>query len=121
MDANFFTGPSGGERNGRACILFGSDQLFTTDTLPDDDTPVTIAVRPEKLRLERRSGKGDLLNRLSGQVLQSVYGGSSITYKVSCGEQLVTVFEQNREAQPLRSGELVTISWSPEYSIVVAT
>ena len=32
-------------------------------------------------------------NRVTRRVLQSVYGGSSITYKVNCNEQVVTVFE----------------------------
>jgi len=80
---------------------------------------VTFAVRPEKLRIAQNLDDAMQQNRATGRVLQSVYGGSSITYKVNCNEQVVTVFEQNREAQPVGLGEQVTLSWSPQHSIVV--
>jgi spermidine/putrescine ABC transporter ATP-binding subunit len=118
-DANFFTGRADGEHDGFGRISADTGSLYTADTMPAHGTALTIAVRPEKLRVTRSSDDNDQLNCLSGQVVQSVYGGSSITYKVNCGEHVVTVFEQNREARPAASGEAVTLSWSPEHSIIV--
>ena len=118
-DANFFSGSPGDEQNGFACITAGNDRLYTTDVLPSAQDTVTLAVRPEKLRITRNQDDRAPLNRLSGQIVQTVYAGSSITYKVSCGEQLVTVFEQNQAARPALSGEQVRVCWSPEHSIVV--
>ena len=119
-DANFFSGPPDGEHYGFACILAGNDRLYTADTLSSDQATVTVAVRPEKLRIARHQDHPALLNRLSGKIEQTVYAGSSITYKVSCGGRLLTVFEQNQAAQPAPSGEEVSVCWSPEHTIVVA-
>ena len=57
-------------------------------------------------------------NRWAGVVKQAVYSGSSITYRVDVGTEIV-VFAQNQSAQPLAPGTAVAVSWSPLHSVVV--
>ena len=122
-DANFFSGEACGVRNDLGCIKFGAEVLLTAESLPDDGAPVTVAVRPEKMSIHRGevgNAQGEALgNSLHGRVTQTIYAGSSITYKISCAEQTITVFEQNRLAEPVSSGEEVVISWLPQHCVTV--
>ena len=118
-DANFFSGTAKGERNGLGCLELGAHLLFTAEPMPNDGSPVTIAVRPEKLQIHRGELTKPEQNALSGLVTQTIYAGSSVTYKISCAEHTLTVFEQNRMSQPAASGEQVVVSWSPVHSVVV--
>ena len=116
-DANFFTGRAHGD--GRVRTPSGSD-LFTADIADDAGGEVTLAVRPEKLHIAR-SGETEPggANRLAGTVASVLYAGSTVTYRVACGEAEVTVLEQNREATPIEQGEPVIVSWRPEHTVVV--
>ena len=58
-------------------------------------------------------------NRLAGTVASVLYAGSTVTYRVACGEVEVTVLEQNREATPIEQGEPVIVSWRLEHTVVV--
>jgi hypothetical protein len=51
-------------------------------------------------------------------VKQAVYSGSSISYRVDVGTEIV-VFAQNQSAQPLEPGTAVAVSWNPLHSVVV--
>ena len=116
-DANFFTGRVHGD--GRVRTPVGSE-LFTTGVAEDAGAEVTLAVRPEKLHIAR-GGETEHggANRLTGTVASVLYAGSTVTYRVACGEVEVTVLEQNREATPIAQGEPVTVSWLPEHTVVV--
>ena len=119
--ANFFRGRAAESADGfyRVRTETGAD-LLTTDILPASDDVLTLAVRPEKLSIARAgettASRG---NQLDGEVVQSVYAGSSITYRVACGADVITVFEQNRSADPIATGEAVSVSWLPEHSVVL--
>ena len=116
-DANFFTGRVDGE--GRVRTSSGS-ALFAAGVPRDEGSEITLAVRPEKLRIARAGGsEPDGANRLTGTVAGVLYAGSTVTYRVACGEVEVTVLEQNREAVPIAQGEPVTVSWWPEHTVVV--
>ena len=117
-DANFFRGRVERDGDGDACVVFEGVRLTTGDALPSAGATVTLAVRPEKMHISTAPSAG-ADNQLAGQVVQAVYAGSSLTYKVGSGEHIVTVFEQNREAQPLSVGESVNVSWASSHSIVV--
>jgi spermidine/putrescine transport system ATP-binding protein len=116
-DANFFAGSvsaAGGQietDDGR--------RIATRDALPSAGARVTVAVRPEKMLLEAATAAGvDAANRWSGIVKQAVYSGSSITYRVDVGTEIV-VFAQNQSAQPLAPGTAVAVTWDPLHSVVV--
>jgi len=118
-DANFFAGrvsAQGGriETDSGRCIA-------TLDALPPAGARITVAVRPEKMTLQSSATpERDTANRWNGVVKQAVYSGSSITYRVDVGTEIV-VFAQNQSAQPLEPGTAVAVSWDPLHSVVVET
>ena len=116
-DSNFFTGRARG--GGRVLAPWGGE-LVTSEILVDAGGEVILAVRPEKLLIARvgEPAPGGA-NHLTGTVKSVLYAGSTITYRVACGEVEVTVLEQNREATPIAQGEPVTVSWRPEHTVVV--
>ena len=91
-DANFFTARVGGD--GRLLASWGRELLGVE--APDGAAgEVTLAVRPEKLRITRAGEpEPDGANGLSGTVTSVLYAGSTITYGVACGDVVVTVLEQ---------------------------
>ena len=117
-DANFFTGRVRGDGRVRAP---GGSELLAAGVAEDAGGEVILAVRPEKLRIARIGApEPDGPNRLEGRVVSVLYAGSTVTYRVACGEVEVTVLEQNREAAPIAQGEPVTVSWRPEHTVVVS-
>src|SRR5262245_11191516 len=116
-DANFFAGrvsTAGGQIETDA-----GRRIATFDALPPAGARVTVAVRPEKMLLEAGAASArDTPNRWSGVVKQAIYSGSSITYRVDVGTEIV-VFAQNQSAQPLGPGTAVAVTWDPLHSVVV--
>jgi spermidine/putrescine ABC transporter ATP-binding subunit len=122
-DANFFSGIAVEAHGGVGAVRLADGTLIRTrDALPSAGAPVTIAVRPEKATFAAaRPAPADgetAVNRMSGRVTQAVYSGSSISYRVDVGMELM-VFAQNRTAQPIEPGTAVTIEWDPVHSVVV--
>jgi len=121
-DANFFRGQAAGGQEGpygRIAIENGRI-IWTRDPLPPAGQPVTVAVRPEKMSFEdpTASPAAGPVNRLDGVIKQAVYSGSSITYRVDVGIELI-VFAQNRTADRLEPGRQVGVSWDARHSVVV--
>ena len=86
----------------------------------------TVVVRPEKI--EVASGNEELppslRNRMRGVVLQAIYSGASVTYRIrtdALGETPLLAFVQNRRGEVLEPGLAVTAAWAPEHSIPVAS
>jgi len=122
-DANFFSGVAEEAHGGVGAVRLPAGTIIRTcDALPVVGTPVTIAVRPEKVTFAAAGpaagDDGAALNRMSGRVTQAVYSGSSISYGVDAGTE-VLVFAQNRTAQPIEPGTRVTLEWDPVHSVVV--
>jgi spermidine/putrescine transport system ATP-binding protein len=112
-DANIFTG----ERSGSDLVLGDGARLTAPGLTP------TVVVRPEKMLV---FAKGELpppafSNRLSGKILQSIYSGASITYRIAAGPrgQPILAFAQNRQGELLETGSEVTVAWSPAQTIPV--
>ncbi len=119
-DANFFAGHVVGGVGGEIGLEDGR-RIATHDPLPSAGTAVTIAVRPEKMILEAVPPDGVAApNRWRGIVRQAVYSGSSITYRVDVGAEII-VFAQNQTAQPLAPGTAVGVRWDPLHSVLVRT
>jgi len=122
-DANFFVGVVAGMQGalGEIRVADGT-AIYTRDPLPDRGAQITVAVRPEKLTIgpaPTSSGNGGApTNRLRGVVTQAVYSGSSISYRIDVGVE-VMVFAQNRTAQPVEPGTSVVLEWDPLHSVVV--
>jgi spermidine/putrescine ABC transporter ATP-binding subunit len=121
---NFLKGRAAGT-HGKAGVvaLDGGEKVLTLDPLPADGQAVTITVRPEKFAISAASGAAvgadEAINSLPGEVVQPVYMGASVTYRVSVAGTELTVFQQNREAQRFRTSDKVVISWRACHSIAL--
>jgi ABC-type Fe3+/spermidine/putrescine transport system ATPase subunit len=96
-----------------------------------DGTVIAIAagegdaaiVRPEKLFVTAAQGKPPGANTLQGEILQAVYSGASVTYRIktaALGETPLLAFIQNQTGEVLAPGSAVTVSWDPRHTIPVA-
>ena len=122
--ANFLRGRSRGRSRGFGTIaLAGVGDIFTCDPLPEAGAEATLVVRPEKLVISHANRSAEipksLVNRLPGKIDKIAYLGSSVIYTVDAAPGHFTVFQQNREAPTLATGESVLLSWSPENSVVI--
>jgi spermidine/putrescine ABC transporter ATP-binding subunit len=78
-------------------------------------------VRPEKLRVEngRKNSAG---NSLVGEIVQAIYSGASVTYRIRMpvlGEIPLLAFIQNQTGEVLDTGATVTVSWDKTQTIPV--
>jgi spermidine/putrescine transport system ATP-binding protein len=70
--------------------------------------PVTLVVRPEKMRVN--GGKG-----IPARVEEILYQGASTSIILRAGERKILVEDANDDAPaPVRVGETTTVSWRPE-------
>jgi spermidine/putrescine transport system ATP-binding protein len=78
-------------------------------------------VRPEKLRVE--AGEiGSTGNSLAGEVVQAIYSGASITYRIrvdALSDVPLLAFIQNQTGDVLDIGTKVTVSWDRTQTIPV--
>ncbi|HET7572418.1 MAG TPA: ABC transporter ATP-binding protein [Gaiellaceae bacterium] len=112
--SNLLTGTVCGED--RVRLAEGSEVHVPRDVLAGRTGPVSIGVRPEKLRV----GGGEV-NTLSGTVAESAYIGVSTQYVVDTPAGAVTVYVQNDRpgARGVVPGERLTLGWSPDCTFVV--
>jgi spermidine/putrescine ABC transporter ATP-binding subunit len=121
-----------------AAEFLGSANVFTgrrsADTLVLDDgsrilapgSGTTVVVRPEKILLfrEHEHPPEELKNRLSGKILQAIYSGASVTYRIAplrLRGPPVLAFMQNRLGEVMLPHTTVTLAWAPEHTTPVAT
>jgi spermidine/putrescine transport system ATP-binding protein len=78
-------------------------------------------VRPEKLRVEAGEKKS-AGNSLSGEIVQAIYSGASVTYRIRVGvlgDMQLLAFIQNQTGDVLDIGAKVTVSWDRTQTIPV--
>ena len=80
---------------------------------------VHLSIRPEKFTLSReRPDAADNRNAISGRVIDRIYLGSQTKYRVSVGEQVITVQQQHNRFQldtrPIQWEDAVWLSWHPD-------
>ena len=81
----------------------------------------TAIVRPEKLRVtaDNRNVTG---NSLGGEIVQAIYSGASVTYRIRVpvfGDVPFLAFIQNQTGDVLDTGAAVTVSWDKAQTIPV--
>ena len=114
---------------GDANILRGSARQEGLE-LPDgtlirtSGKPASMAiVRPEKIVLGT-SADPRFANVLRGKVIQSVYSGSSVVYRLAvpaAGDAAFLAFMQNASGQLFPSGTEVALSWDAAHTMAVET
>jgi spermidine/putrescine ABC transporter ATP-binding subunit len=78
-------------------------------------------VRPEKLRVEAGE-KRSPGNSLAGEIVQAIYSGASVTYRIRVGilgGMALLAFIQNQTGDVLDIGAKVTVSWDRAQTIPV--
>ena len=120
-DANFFAGRSAAPREGMTAVVTETGELLLAGGEPlPSGRAVTLAVRPEKLRIESEGTATPAAgNRLEGRVTRRVYAGSSTTWRVSSRAGELVVFAQNREAVSAAEGDRVGVCWRPADTVVL--
>jgi spermidine/putrescine ABC transporter ATP-binding subunit len=118
--ANFLEGRVGAVSAGEARIdlKLGGQALAPAGGFKPGDTAL-LAVRPEKIRVEAGAAASGV-NQLVGTVLSAIFSGSSTTYRVQVGEQIIAVFQQNSTPRRFQTDDKVTLHWSPEHNVPVA-
>jgi putative spermidine/putrescine transport system ATP-binding protein/spermidine/putrescine transport system ATP-binding protein len=86
--------------------------------LPPIGSDATIAVRPEKMTAGEPTGAGQ--NVVRATIATVIYAGPALTYvlRMSDGTE-VKLFAQNRDGTILPEGSNVSLTWSPEHTIVL--
>lgn len=125
--ANFFKGSVAGRSGDRLEISLGDADRIAISASQGQATGnfVELVVRPEKMTIapagapaDDPSGIGGT-NQIVGKVVQVVFAGSSIIYRVEWRNEIVTVFQQNLGHPEMAEGAAVRISWLPEDTVSI--
>jgi spermidine/putrescine ABC transporter ATP-binding subunit len=119
-EANFLEGKVVGVlgHEARVAIPDGSEIVVTHQGIANGAN-VLVALRPEKISIEPGGSQAPRLNRVIGRVQAAIFSGSSLTYRVSVGDRLFVVFEQNKNRAPLPEQSAVTLEWETADNVVV--
>jgi hypothetical protein len=91
------------------------------ETLTPSTSTGAAIVRPEKLRVEAGETRS-MGNSLVGEILQAIYSGASVTYRIRVsvlGGVPLLAFIQNQTGDVLYTGTKVTVSWDRSQTIPV--
>jgi putative spermidine/putrescine transport system ATP-binding protein len=83
-------------------------------------TQATVMIRPEKLDLHPHEGSGAGYNVMNGVVLDVVFLGEILEYRVQAGDEELLVRKQNLGRDPLTVGTPVTLTWAVRDTVVLA-
>jgi spermidine/putrescine transport system ATP-binding protein len=126
-ETNFLQGEVMGQENGQVTIRLGPDLHVRVPVgeLRAVDSPVTVAIRPEKLRLlDRPFPQAE--NCLPGVIREIVYIGTDTQFLVSLADDLtIRVRQQNhistsdRQAYSGERGDKVYVAWASESALLL--
>lgn len=83
-------------------------------------TQATVMIRPEKLDLHTHENRVTGYNTLNGVVLDVVFLGEILEYRVQAGDEELLVRKQNLGRDPLAAGTPVTLTWAVRDTVVLA-
>ncbi len=120
--SNFLEGTLIGENE----IALTTDPPLKIVSTPNDNmslnTPVTVAVRPERINL-RMTPASDDMNYLCGVIQDESYLGTTLQYTVQTDYATpLIVHQQNTgrtDGQRFQRGDTVYLQWTPENAIVL--
>jgi putative spermidine/putrescine transport system ATP-binding protein len=78
------------------------------------------AVRPERITIAASAAATPPgRNTLNGRIMKRIFAGNSSTYFVDRNGETLKVLVQNQDGERLSEGQDVTLSWSPESTVVI--
>ena len=93
----------------------GTVQTRSKPTSPE----VICSIRPEKISIHKEKDiPPSNCNQIAGQVNEHIFNGTSLTYLVQCGDQVVRVFVQNLSGKLISPNTQVQLSFRPEDTLV---
>ena len=93
----------------------GTVQTRSSPTSPQ----VICSIRPEKISIHKEKDiPPSNCNQIAGQVNEHIFNGTSLTYLVKCGDQVVRVFVQNLSGELIAPNTRVHLSFRPEDTLV---
>ena len=93
----------------------GTVQTRSKPTAPQ----VICSIRPEKISIHKEKDiPPSSSNQITGQVNEHIFNGTSLTYLVKCGDQVVRVFVQNLSGELIAPNSRVHLSFRPEDTLV---
>lgn len=121
-DANFFTGASLSGKEASVKLTEKTLLRGLAESLPATANKITLAIRPEKVRISTQSPNRGAHNVISGVIQDKVYRGGSCLYFVTVAPEVVLkVIEQNYLSQvPFNPGQPVTLHWPVDETIVLS-
>jgi len=114
-DANLFQGIAEGDR-----LKLSGGQILHTN----GPNTGSVVVRPEKIGVYPAGTAPATDNRLDGDILQAIFSGASVTYRVrvpALGETPLLAFLQNQAGDVLAPATRVSLAWSAAHTIPVAS
>jgi spermidine/putrescine ABC transporter ATP-binding subunit len=113
-DANVLAG----RRDGSTIVLADGTRIEA----PGKES--TVIVRPEKITVSQSQSAPSGRDGLAGTVLQAIYSGASVTYRIeiaALGGTPLLAFVQNQKGEVLAPGTKVAATWSPAHLVPVRT
>ncbi|PLL11668.1 spermidine/putrescine ABC transporter ATP-binding protein [Tabrizicola sp. TH137] len=111
-DSNFLSGTvsQGAVRLGDGTVV------QTAHPLPAEGSPVTLAIRPEKMAVTESAA-----NLLTARIVTVIYAGPVLSYLLETRDGTkLKLFLANRDGTVLPEGETISLGWSPDHAIPVA-
>jgi spermidine/putrescine transport system ATP-binding protein len=109
------------EISGKEVVVSLNDQVTvkaTSDTSVSKGQAVSVAIRPEKMRLD-----GAINGTVKGLVEETVYLGTEMRYIVQLADQTSVMVREQLVAPELRrsyqAGDEVGLNWNPEHALVL--
>jgi ABC-type Fe3+/spermidine/putrescine transport system ATPase subunit len=80
---------------------------------------VLCSIRPEKISIQQASdSQPSTSNRISGQVNEHIFNGTSLIYLIQCGNEVLRVFAQNLSGELIPPKTPVQLCFRPEDTLV---
>ena len=112
-EANLLKGQA--DASGVNLEVGGTIQTRSKPTPPQ----VICSIRPEKISiLKEKNIAPSSSNQIAGRVNEHIFNGTSLTYLVQCGDQVVRVFVQNLSGELIAPNTPVHLSFRPEDTLV---
>jgi ABC-type Fe3+/spermidine/putrescine transport system ATPase subunit len=124
--SNLFTATVEGAREGLTLLRVGTDGVvLLAGTGHAAGSQLTVAVRPEKIRLQEAGAEpADGLCHARGTITEVVYLGTVTRYVVSVdGASSIVVLEQNLDTTSMEAlgaqGRAVRLTWQPRHTFAI--
>lgn len=111
------------ERSGQWLVVERSG-IRLKAPVPDDQVSgehLTVAVRPENLRLTNGNDPGSEMNSLGGHIAGRTFVGNLVKVFVDIGDGSQVVVECRPQDVDVQVGAAVTVNWQPDHALVLGS